>query len=180
MSHNGLVLKEAASDGIAWRYRNYTGRGVMKFYEPGAAIAQDMGVLVSKIEETVEPRILTEAFTQRIVVGGAYNDDSDFQLERINMYCDETAGDRDVYHAILIDLEPGTVDSIRAGLPGQLFRPDDLVFGQTGTGNYCAKGHYSEGAEFIDSVPDVVRKQAQVYDCFQGFLLCHSSVRERF
>merc|ERR1712078_201982 len=54
--------------------------------------------------------------------------------------------------AILMDLEPGTMDSVRAGPFGQLFRPDNFVFGQTGAGNNWAKGHYTEGAELIDSV----------------------------
>ena len=115
MFRNGLALKEAVSDGIAWCYRYDTGRGVMKFYESGAALVQDMGVPVPEMEETVEPRILMEAFTQRIVVGGTYHDDSDFQSERINMYCNEATGDRYVYCAIFIDLEPGTMDSVRAG-----------------------------------------------------------------
>jgi tubulin beta len=48
------------------------------------------------------------------------------------------------------------MDSVRAGPFGQLFRPDNFVFGQTGAGNNWAKGHYTEGAELIDSVLDVV------------------------
>merc|ERR1719362_2056185 len=39
------------------------------------------------------------------------------------------------------------MDSVRAGPFGQLFRPDNFVFGQTGAGNNWAKGHYTEGAE---------------------------------
>lgn len=31
-----------------------------------------------------------------------------------------------------MDLEPGTMDAVRAGPFGQLFRPDNFVFGQTG------------------------------------------------
>merc|ERR1712207_128289 len=50
-------------------------------------------------------------------------------------------------------------DSVRAGPFGQLFRPDNFVFGQTGAGNNWAKGHYTEGAELIDSVLDVVREE---------------------
>ena len=34
-----------------------------------------------------------------------------------------------------MDLEPGTMDSVRAGPFGQLFRPDNFVFGQTGENN---------------------------------------------
>merc|ERR1719451_49368 len=66
------------------------------------------------------------------------------------------------------------MDSVRAGPFGQLFRPDNFVFGQTGAGNNWAKGHYTEGAELIDSVLDVVRKEAESCDCLQGFQLCHS------
>merc|ERR1740130_1981561 len=73
-----------------------------------------------------------------------------------------------------MDLEPGTMDSVRAGPFGQLFRPDNFVFGQTGAGNNWAKGHYTEGAVLIDSVLDVVRKEAESCDCLQGFQLCHS------
>ena len=70
--------------------------------------------------------------------------------------------------AILMDLEPGTMDSVRSGPYGQVFRPDNFVFGQTGAGNNWAKGHYTEGAELIDSVLDVVRKEAESCDCLQG------------
>merc|ERR550514_2612878 len=73
-----------------------------------------------------------------------------------------------------MDLEPGTMDSVRAGPFGQIFRPDNFVFGQTGAGNNWAKGHYTEGAELIDSVLDVVRKESESCDCLQGFQVCHS------
>ena len=73
-----------------------------------------------------------------------------------------------------MDLEPGTMDSVRSGPFGQIFRPDNFVFGQTGAGNNWAKGHYTEGAELIDSVLDVVRKESESCDCLQGFQVCHS------
>ena len=118
---------------------------------------------------------------------------------------------RYVPRAVLMDLEPGTMDAVRAGPYGQVFRPDNFVFGQvggqglaggvlpvtgsgkwrpacrcradsashnrrcalrpapqSGAGNNWAKGHYTEGAELIDSVLDVVRKEAEGCDCLQG------------
>jgi len=69
-----------------------------------------------------------------------------------------------------MDLEPGTMDSVRTGPYGQIFRPDNFVFGQSGAGNNWAKGHYTEGAELIDSVLDVVRKEAENCDCLQGIV----------
>merc|ERR1712013_564075 len=65
---------------------------------------------------------------------GTYHGDSDLQLERINVYYNEATGGRYVPRAILMDLEPGT----------------------------------------IDSVLDVVRKEAEGCDCLQGFQICHS------
>ncbi|XP_018645481.1 tubulin beta chain,putative [Schistosoma mansoni] len=105
---------------------------------------------------------------------GTYHGDSDLQLERINVYYNEASGGKYVPRAILVDLEPGTMDSVRAGPFGQLFRPDNFVFGQSGAGNNWAKGHYTEGAELVDSVLDVVRKEAESCDCLQGFQLTHS------
>ena len=46
---------------------------------------------------------------------------------------------------MLVDLEPGTMDSVRSGPYGGIFRPDNFVFGQSGAGNNWAKGHYTEG-----------------------------------
>jgi len=66
------------------------------------------------------------------------------------------------------------MDSVRASPFGQIFRPDNFVFGQSGAGNNWAKGHYTEGAELIDSVLDVVRKEAEGCDCLQGFQITHS------
>ena len=73
------------------------------------------------------------------------------------------------------------MDSVRSGPYGLIFRPDNFVFGQTGAGNNWAKGHYTEGAELIDSVLDVVRKEAESCDCLQGVRklldLCVASCR---
>ncbi|KAF3844088.1 hypothetical protein F7725_016136 [Dissostichus mawsoni] len=105
---------------------------------------------------------------------GTYHGDSDLQLDRINVYYNEASGGKYVPRAILVDLEPGTMDSVRSGPFGQIFRPDNFVFGQSGAGNNWAKGHYTEGAELVDSVMDVVRKEAESCDCLQGFQLTHS------
>ena len=61
---------------------------------------------------------------------GSYNGDADVQLERINVYYNEAAGAKYVPRAVLVDLEPGTMDSVRSGPFGQLFKPDNFVFGE--------------------------------------------------
>jgi tubulin beta len=105
---------------------------------------------------------------------GQYVGNNDLQLERIDVFYNEASGGKYVPRAVLVDLEPGTMDSIRAGPYGQLFRPDNFIFGQSGAGNNWAKGHYTEGAELVDSVLDVVRKEAEGCECLQGFQITHS------
>lgn len=61
---------------------------------------------------------------------GTYHGDSDLQLERINVYYNEATGGKYVPRAVLVDLEPGTMDSVRSGPFGQIFRPDNFVFGK--------------------------------------------------
>uniref|UniRef100_A0A8C0G030 Tubulin beta 4B class IVb n=2 Tax=Euteleostomi TaxID=117571 RepID=A0A8C0G030_CHEAB len=65
---------------------------------------------------------------------GTYHGDSDLQLERINVYYNEATGGKYVPRAVLVDLEPGTMDSVRSGPFGQIFRPDNFVFGKSGAG----------------------------------------------
>lgn len=96
------------------------------------------------------------------------------QLDCIDVYYDESSTKQYVPRAVLIDLEPGTMDTLRQGPLGQLFRPDNYVFGQSGAGNNWAKGHYTEGAELIESVMDSVRREAEKSNCLQGFQITHS------
>ncbi|VDN08662.1 unnamed protein product [Dibothriocephalus latus] len=84
------------------------------------------------------------------------------------------SGGKFVPRAVLTDLEPGTMDAVRSGPVGNLFRPDNFVFGATGAGNNWAKGHYTDGAELIDSVTEVVRKEAEYSECLQGFQITHA------
>ncbi|XP_026850467.1 tubulin beta chain isoform X2 [Drosophila persimilis] len=105
---------------------------------------------------------------------GYYHGESAMQMERLEVYYNEASSGKYVPRAVLIDLEPGTMDSVRSSPMGQLFRPDNFVYGQSGAGNNWAKGHYTEGAELIESVMEVMRKESEGCDCLQGFQLAHS------
>lgn len=63
---------------------------------------------------------------------------------------------------------------MRSSHSGRPFRPDNFVLGELGTGSNWAKGHYTEGAELVDQVLDVVRREAEGCDCLQGFQMTHS------
>jgi tubulin beta len=73
------------------------------------------------------------------------------------VYYNEVTGVSYVLCAILVDLEPGTMDSARSSPFGQIFRADNFGFGQSGEGKNQVK--CPEGAELIDSVLTVVGKR---------------------
>jgi len=105
---------------------------------------------------------------------GFYKGNDPLQTARVNVYFNEASEKRYVPRAVLVDLEPGTGDTIRNGLLGKMFKPDNFVNAQNGAGNNWAKGHYTEGAELVDSVLDVIRKEVEGADLLQGFQVCHS------
>jgi len=109
-----------------------------------------------------------------ISADGLYTGSVAQQLERADVYFTEVDGGRWVPRAVLVDLEPGTMDATRAGALGKMFRPDSFVYGQNGAGNNWAKGHYTEGAELVDAVLEVLRREAEACDSLQGFQLTHS------
>merc|ERR1711884_70721 len=76
--------------------------------------------------------------------------------------------------AVMVDLEPGTLDVVTASAVGKAFKPDNFVFGNSGAGNNWAKGHYTEGAEIVEQAIDVVRKEAEGSGHVQGFQIAHS------
>ncbi|XP_077800947.1 tubulin beta-8 chain isoform X5 [Macaca mulatta] len=65
---------------------------------------------------------------------GTYHGDSRLQLERIDVYYNEACGGRYVPRAVLVDLEPGTMDSVRSGPFGQIFQLTHSLGGGTGSG----------------------------------------------
>lgn len=98
----------------------------------------------------------------------------ELQKERMNVYFNEASSSKFVPRAVLVDLEPGVIDSVKNSAFGGLFKPDNFVYGQSGAGNNWAKGHYTEGAEMVESVLEVIRKEAEATDCLQGFQMTHS------
>ena len=107
---------------------------------------------------------------------GAYTGTSELQMERIEVYYNEAmglspeakakgeklvSGGKFVPRAVLVDLEPGTMDSVRSGPYGGIFRPDNFVFGQSGAGNNWAKGHYTEGKSWvIHYLPTICQRES--------------------
>ena len=105
---------------------------------------------------------------------GSYHSGSDLHSERFNVYYKEAIGDRYTPRASWTYGEPGTMNSVRAGLAGKIVRPDNSVLGQTGASNALTKDQYTEGIELIDGVLDVARKESEGCDGPPSLQLCHS------
>merc|ERR1712217_8402 len=67
-----LCLNKAASDEIIWHCKHYTGRGVMKYYPNGEALATDMGVPVSVLEATHQAHYEAAKKTEKDPDGGSW------------------------------------------------------------------------------------------------------------
>ncbi|KAI0775033.1 beta-tubulin 2 [Trametes elegans] len=109
---------------------------------------------------------------------GRYKGNDPLQLARVGVYFTEVehSGHLNKYvpRSVQIDLEEGVCNRIRSGPLGGLFRPDTYVTGNSGAGNNWAKGFYTEGAELMDNILELVRKQTEATDALQGFQLLHS------
>jgi len=82
-----------------------------------------------------------------------------------------------VPRTVVVDLEPGVVDSLSSTHPAfqKICENNNLIStGTNGAGNNWAKGHYTEGAELVDGVMEIVKSEAEKCDVFQGFQLFHS------
>ena len=92
-------------------------------------------------------------------VSGQWVGSNDVQLAKSDVYFTEVDGGRFVPRSVLIDLEPGVINSVQScPKMGRLFNPDHFISAQNGAGNNWSKGHNSDGAEMIDETLDQLRK----------------------
>ena len=105
---------------------------------------------------------------------GYYVGNNPLEKKGLNVYFNEASSGKYVPRSINVDLEPATLEAVRYSKLGNLFRPDNFVNGQSSAGNVWAKGHYTEGADLIESVMELVRREAENADSLQGFQISHS------
>jgi len=105
---------------------------------------------------------------------GEYTGDKDSQLERIEVFFDETSDGKYKPTSVNFDLEPGVLNVIQQKAYGPMFAEPSFVHAESGAGNNWAKGHYTEGAQLIDAVMDATRKVSEDCDQLQGFQVCQS------
>ncbi|KPP74091.1 Tubulin beta-2A chain-like, partial [Scleropages formosus] len=130
----------------------------------------------------------------RIDPTGTYHGDSDLQLERTNIYYNEATawqtmfgnvfwpnnfifGEIHLFYIFVLCCFESVTCKLKSCLSVIHLKVNILLLrfttAQSGADNNWEKGHYTEDTELVDSVLDVVRKQAENYDCLQGFQLTH-------
>jgi len=82
--------------------------------------------------------------------------------------------ERWVPRAILVDLNMQDLAMTIAGNLGHLYRPENLVGNDEGSGNCYAKAFHTEGPDLADACLEIVRKEAERCNCLQGVQFTHS------
>ena len=115
-----------------------------------------------------------EAITTEHEIDRATGQLSEDKEGNLNVLFREGRNNRYVPRAILVDTDPGCLDSIRSGGDCRyLFSPENTVHGNTGTSNNWGTGHY-EREELLEQTMDVIRIEVERCDRLSGFQLTHS------
>lgn len=77
--------------------------------------------------------------------------------------------------SVLIDLEPRVVSSIMQSSHGAIYNPENVFVASDGggAGNNWAYG-YAQAQRLEDPILDMLEREAEGADNFEGFMLCHS------
>lgn len=77
--------------------------------------------------------------------------------------------------AILVDLEPRVITTIKGSDYGKLYNPENIFLHREGggAGNIWSAG-YSCGATIEETLFDIIEREAEGSDSLEGFLMCHS------
>ncbi len=95
-------------------------------------------------------------------------------MKGASTFFEEIGSTRFVPRSVMIDLEPGVINSIQSSTYGGMFNPETMISGNNGAGNCWAAGFYSEGSEIIEESMSIVAKSAEKCDSLEGLNLTHS------
>lgn len=87
----------------------------------------------------------------------------------------QSSTDRFVPRAVLVDLDPTTIDVIRSGKFRDLFNPDMLESGKEDAASNFARGHYTTGKDLAEGLLDRIRRSVDQCSCLQGFMMFHAT-----
>ena len=95
--------------------------------------------------------------------------------DRKDIFCYSADDGRYIPRAILYDLEPKVIGSIRGGSYSHFYNPENMLTPLSGGGasNIWSQG-YASGQETYELISDAIRREAEQADALEGFILCHS------
>jgi tubulin beta len=117
---------------------------------------------------------------QKSATRGEYTGDNDIYKEHAHVFFNEghkgrTTGQHTyVPRAILVDLNMQDLAQISATFLGDLYKPDNIVGNDEGSGNCYAKAFHTEGPDLADKCLEIVRKEVERCSCLQGVQFVHS------
>lgn len=76
--------------------------------------------------------------------------------------------------SILVDLNMADLSSVSQTPLGDLYKPDNIIGNDEGSGNCYAKAFHTEGPDLADKCLETVRKEAEACSCLQGIQFVHS------
>ncbi|KAI5191119.1 tubulin alpha [Nematocida minor] len=109
-----------------------------------------------------------------ILPNGQVDPNSNKSIESASSFFSETSTGNMVPRALMVDLEPGVIDSIKTSEYKDLFHPSQLISGKEDAANNYARGHYTIGKGMIEQTIEQVRRLVDICDSPQGFFIFHS------
>lgn len=97
------------------------------------------------------------------------------EYDRKDVFFYQADDNQYIPRAVLIDLEPRVVSSILQGPFGSIYNNENIFVASDGggAGNNWAYG-YSQASRLEDSIMDIIEREAESADNFEGIQLCHS------
>ncbi|CAK0889946.1 unnamed protein product [Prorocentrum cordatum] len=109
---------------------------------------------------------------------GQYHPQDDFP-DHLHVFFNEGSRGRDnamrwVPRSILMDLNMADLSAITQDPLGDLYRPENIIGNDEGSGNCYAKAYHTDGPELADQCLEMVRKEIERCNCLQGIQFVHS------
>ena len=96
-------------------------------------------------------------------------------IDRKDVFFYQADDNHYIPRAILLDLEPKVIETIQESDYRHLFNPENIYVPKegTGAGNNWGVG-YSQSDKYSDDLLDIITREAEDCDNFEGFMLTHS------
>lgn len=101
-------------------------------------------------------------------------EDDAIRKECLGVFFNESHEKRWVPRAILLDLNMQDLASIVQDDVGELYKPENIIGNDEGSGNCYAKAFHTEGPDLADRCLETVRKELEQAHSLQGLQFVHS------